>query len=102
MYRSTAVPVCIERYGPYRSNRTITKPNEIATRRESRSQREPSRERTREDLASTRMRVDFSRWEDGDPTGWILRAKWYFRYHRTLEASMVDIATIHQGREAIQ
>ncbi|RRT63040.1 hypothetical protein B296_00039003 [Ensete ventricosum] len=39
-----------------------------------------------------RMRIDFPRWEDGHPTGWISHAEYYFRYHRTLDTSMVDIA----------
>ncbi|RRT45959.1 hypothetical protein B296_00054776 [Ensete ventricosum] len=41
------------------------------------------------------MMVDFPRWEEGDPIGWLSRAERYFRYHRTSEAFMVDIATIH-------
>ncbi|RRT44043.1 hypothetical protein B296_00010920 [Ensete ventricosum] len=41
------------------------------------------------------MRVDFPQWEDGDPTRWISRSERYFRYHRTLEASIVSIAAIH-------
>ncbi|RRT42068.1 hypothetical protein B296_00021557 [Ensete ventricosum] len=48
------------------------------------------------------MRVDFPRWEDGDPTGWLSCVKCYFRYHRTPEATMVDIAVIHLERDAIQ
>ncbi|MUG03554.1 hypothetical protein ECC01_21445 [Bacillus tequilensis] len=41
-----------------------------------------------------RMRVDFPRWEEGDPIGWISRAERYFRYHKTADASMVKIAAI--------
>ncbi|RWW83455.1 hypothetical protein BHE74_00008074 [Ensete ventricosum] len=48
------------------------------------------------------MRVDFPRWEEGDPTGWLSRAECYFRYHRTPMASIVDIATIHLKGDAIQ
>ncbi|RRT56773.1 hypothetical protein B296_00022149 [Ensete ventricosum] len=48
-------------------------------------------------------RVDFPRWEeDGDPTGWVSLVGRYFRYHRTPEASMVDVVAIHLRREAIQ
>ncbi|RZS04497.1 hypothetical protein BHM03_00034843 [Ensete ventricosum] len=47
------------------------------------------------DPTSTRMRVDFPQWEDGDPTGLLSRAERYFRYQWTLKAFMVDIATIH-------
>ncbi|RWV83015.1 hypothetical protein GW17_00055434 [Ensete ventricosum] len=48
------------------------------------------------------MRMDFPRWEDGDPTGWFSCTKRYFHYHRIPEASMVDIATIHLKRDVIQ
>ncbi|RZS14878.1 hypothetical protein BHM03_00046630 [Ensete ventricosum] len=48
------------------------------------------------------MTVDFPRWVEGDPTGWLLHAKRYFRYHRTPEASMVDIAAIHHEGDGIQ
>ncbi|RZR83489.1 hypothetical protein BHM03_00010098 [Ensete ventricosum] len=47
------------------------------------------------------MRVDFPRWK-GDSTEWISRAKRYFRYHKTPDASMVDIAAIHLEGDAIQ
>ncbi|RRT64599.1 hypothetical protein B296_00017826 [Ensete ventricosum] len=47
-------------------------------------------------------RLDFPRWEDRDPTGWISCLERYFLYHKTQEASMIDIATIHVGREAAQ
>ncbi|RWW15207.1 hypothetical protein GW17_00020966 [Ensete ventricosum] len=53
------------------------------------------------DSSCPRMRVDFPRWEDGDPTGWISRAERYFRYHRTLNVSMVDIVAIHLEGDAI-
>ncbi|RRT59112.1 hypothetical protein B296_00038775 [Ensete ventricosum] len=49
-----------------------------------------------------RTRVDFPLWEDGDPTEWISCAERYFCYHKTPEASMVDIAAIHLEGEAIQ
>ena len=48
------------------------------------------------------MRVDFPRWEEGDPIGWISRAEQYFRYHKIADASMVKIAAIHLERDAIQ
>ena len=48
-----------------------------------------------------RMRVDFSRWEEGDPIGWISRVERYFRYHKTVDASMVEIAAIHLEGDAI-
>ncbi|RZR99704.1 hypothetical protein BHM03_00029311 [Ensete ventricosum] len=45
--------------------------------------------------------VDFPRWEEGDTTGWLSRAERYFCYHRTPEASLVDIAVIHLEGDAI-
>ena len=54
------------------------------------------------DLNYPRMRVDFPRWEEGDPIGWISRAERYFRYHKTVDASMVEIAVIHLEEDAIQ
>ncbi|RWW74523.1 hypothetical protein BHE74_00017529 [Ensete ventricosum] len=47
-------------------------------------------------------KVDFPRWEDGDPTGWLSRAELYFHYDRTPEASMVEITTIHLEGDIIQ
>ncbi|RZR84294.1 hypothetical protein BHM03_00011079 [Ensete ventricosum] len=49
-----------------------------------------------------RMRVDFPRWEEGDLIGCISRTEHYFRYHKTTDASMVDIATIHLEGDGIQ
>ncbi|RWV97000.1 hypothetical protein GW17_00040243 [Ensete ventricosum] len=60
----------------------------------------PEKEEQATDSSYPCIRVEFPRWEDGDPTGWISRVEQYFRYHRTPEASMVDIAAIHLGREA--
>ncbi|RWW62276.1 hypothetical protein BHE74_00030599 [Ensete ventricosum] len=48
------------------------------------------------------MRVDFPRWEDREPTGLLSHAERYFRYHRTPEASMVDLAAIHLEGDTIQ
>ena len=50
----------------------------------------------------SRMRVDFPRWEEGDPIGWISRVERYFRYHKTADASMVKITAIHLEGDAIQ
>ena len=47
------------------------------------------------------MRVDFPRWEEGDPIGWISCAERYFRYHKTADASMVKIIAIHLEANAI-
>ncbi|RZR82137.1 hypothetical protein BHM03_00008492 [Ensete ventricosum] len=48
------------------------------------------------------IRVDFLRWEDGDPTGWISHVERYFRFYKTQDASMVDIVAIHLEGDAIQ
>ncbi|RWW61924.1 hypothetical protein BHE74_00030982 [Ensete ventricosum] len=48
------------------------------------------------------MRVDFPRREEGDLTGWLSYSERYFRYYRTPEASMVDIAVIHLEGDTIQ
>ncbi|RRT81287.1 hypothetical protein B296_00002545 [Ensete ventricosum] len=62
----------------------------------------PEKEEHATNPASTRIRVDFHRWEDGDPTVSLLRTKRYFHYHRTLEAFMVDITAIHLEGDVIQ
>ena len=48
------------------------------------------------------MRVDFPRWEEGDPIGWISHAERYFRYHKTADGSMVKITTIHLEGNAVE
>ncbi|RWW18879.1 hypothetical protein GW17_00017105, partial [Ensete ventricosum] len=71
---------------------------ESSDRRENPSERgEPTM-----DPPYPRMRVDFPRWEDEDPIGWISRAERYFCYHKTSDASMVDITDIHLEGDAIQ
>ena len=40
------------------------------------------------------MRVIFPRWEDGDPMGWILKQRNFFRFIEQPEASKVEIASI--------
>ena len=49
-----------------------------------------------------RIRVEFPRWEDGDPTSWISRAENFFRFHRTPEESKVEVASIQLDGDAIQ
>ena len=48
------------------------------------------------------MRVDFPKWKEGDPIGWISHAERYFQYYKTTDASMVEIAAIHLKGDAIQ
>ncbi|RWW67435.1 hypothetical protein BHE74_00025120 [Ensete ventricosum] len=46
------------------------------------------------------MKVDFPRWEERDPIGWILRVERYFRFYRTVDATQVEIAAIHLEGDA--
>ncbi|RRT52839.1 hypothetical protein B296_00020851 [Ensete ventricosum] len=48
------------------------------------------------------MKVDFPRWEEGDPIGWIAHAKRYFWFYRIVDATRVEIATIHLEGDVIQ
>ncbi|RRT45703.1 hypothetical protein B296_00054933 [Ensete ventricosum] len=65
-------------------------------------ERPPGKEEQATDSTQPRMRVDFPRWEEGDPTVWLSHAERYFCYYRTPEASMVDIVAIHREGDAIQ
>ncbi|RWW56534.1 hypothetical protein BHE74_00036742 [Ensete ventricosum] len=40
------------------------------------------------------MKVDFPRWEEGDPIGWIACVERYFRFYRTVDATRVEITAI--------
>ncbi|RRT41583.1 hypothetical protein B296_00035119 [Ensete ventricosum] len=48
------------------------------------------------------MKIDFPRWEEGDPIRWISRVERYFRFYRTVDATQVEIAAIHLEGDAIQ
>ncbi|RWV78630.1 hypothetical protein GW17_00060370 [Ensete ventricosum] len=48
------------------------------------------------------MKVDFPRWEEGDPIGWIVRTEHYFRLYRIADATRVEIAAIHLKGDVIQ
>ncbi|RWW19163.1 hypothetical protein GW17_00016803 [Ensete ventricosum] len=39
------------------------------------------------------IRVEFLKWEDGDPTSWVSRAEKFFHFHRTLEESKVEVVS---------
>ncbi|RWW63665.1 hypothetical protein BHE74_00029142 [Ensete ventricosum] len=54
------------------------------------------------DLNNPCMKVDFPRWEEGDPIGWISRTERYFRFYRIADATRVEIATIHLEGDVIQ
>ncbi|RWW85522.1 hypothetical protein BHE74_00005788 [Ensete ventricosum] len=49
-----------------------------------------------------RMKVDFPRWEEGDPIRLIAHAERYFQFYRTADATRVEITTIHLEGDAIQ
>ncbi|RWV77643.1 hypothetical protein GW17_00061501 [Ensete ventricosum] len=54
------------------------------------------------DLNNPRMKVDFPRWEEGDPIRWISCAERYFLFYRTVDATQVEISTIHLEGDVIQ
>ncbi|KAG6476184.1 hypothetical protein ZIOFF_065420 [Zingiber officinale] len=49
-----------------------------------------------------RMKVEFPRWENNDPIGWISRAEKYFRFHGTSDNAKVELASINLEGDAIQ
>ena len=48
------------------------------------------------------MKVEFPRWEDGDPTYCISKAENFFCFHKTQEDSKVEMASIQLDVDAIQ
>ncbi|RZR74994.1 hypothetical protein BHM03_00047334 [Ensete ventricosum] len=54
------------------------------------------------DLNNPCMKVDISRWEEGDLIGWISCAERYFRFYRTADATQVKIAAIHLEGDVIR
>ncbi|RWW40561.1 hypothetical protein BHE74_00054015 [Ensete ventricosum] len=54
-----------------------------------------------QDTGYSCMRVEFHRWEDGDPIGWISLAENFFRFHRTPEESKVEITFIQLEGDTI-
>ncbi|RRT57685.1 hypothetical protein B296_00011018 [Ensete ventricosum] len=48
------------------------------------------------------MKVDFPRWEEGDPIRLISRAERYFQFYRIADATRVEITAIHLEGDAIQ
>ncbi|RWV83448.1 hypothetical protein GW17_00054937 [Ensete ventricosum] len=53
-------------------------------------------------LNNPRIKVEFPRWEEGNPIGWISRAERYFWFYRIVDATRVEIATINLEGDAIQ
>ncbi|RWW83516.1 hypothetical protein BHE74_00007977 [Ensete ventricosum] len=43
------------------------------------------------DLNNLWMMVDFPKWEEGDPIGWISCAERYFRFYQIADATRVEI-----------
>ncbi|RZS19214.1 hypothetical protein BHM03_00051586 [Ensete ventricosum] len=54
------------------------------------------------DPNTSRIKVDFPRWDEEDLVGWITRAERYFLFYRTVDATRVEIAAIHLEGDAIQ
>jgi hypothetical protein len=48
------------------------------------------------------MKMDFPRWDEDDPFGWLSRAERFFHFYGTPETSRVEIASIHLKGEAVQ
>ncbi|RWW48803.1 hypothetical protein BHE74_00045091 [Ensete ventricosum] len=46
-------------------------------------------------------RMEFPKWEDGDPTSWISHAEKFFHFHKTSEESKIEIASIKLEGDAI-
>ncbi|KAG6503289.1 hypothetical protein ZIOFF_035600 [Zingiber officinale] len=49
-----------------------------------------------------RMKVEFPRWENNNPIGWISRAEKYFRFHNTLDNAKVELTSINLEGDVIQ
>ncbi|RRT61228.1 hypothetical protein B296_00018971 [Ensete ventricosum] len=54
------------------------------------------------DLNNPCMKVDFPKWEEGDPIGWISCAERYFQFYRIANTTRVEIVAIHLEGDAIQ
>ena len=46
-------------------------------------------------------KMDFPKFENGDPRGWILKAEKYFRHYQTPDELKVDVASMHLEGEAL-
>ena len=46
-------------------------------------------------------KVEFPKFDGGDPRGWILKAEKYFRYYQTPEESKVDVAAMYLEGDAL-
>jgi hypothetical protein len=48
------------------------------------------------------MKMDFPRWEEDDPSGWVSSVKRFFRFYGTPKTYRVEIASIHLEGEVVQ
>ncbi|RWV98545.1 hypothetical protein BHE74_00033422 [Ensete ventricosum] len=48
------------------------------------------------------MKVEFPRWEEGDPIEWILHMEHYIWFYRTADGTRVEIVAFHLEGDAIQ
>lgn len=49
----------------------------------------------------TQTKVDFPKFDGGDPRGWIMKAEKYFRYYQTPEDLKVDVASMYLEGDAL-
>lgn len=52
-------------------------------------------------VTPTQMKMDFHRFDGGDPRRWILKAEKYFRYYQTPKELKMDIATMYNEGDAL-
>lgn len=45
--------------------------------------------------------MDFPKFDEGDPRGWILKAEKYFRYYQTHDELKVDVAAVYLEGDAL-
>lgn len=48
------------------------------------------------------VRLDFPRFDGGDPSGWLYRAEQFFEYHQTQATQQIQIASFHLEGDALQ
>lgn len=47
------------------------------------------------------MKIEFPKFDSGDPRGWILKEEKYFRYYQTQDDLKVDLATMYLEGDAL-
>jgi hypothetical protein len=48
------------------------------------------------------VRLDFPRFDGGDPLGWLYRVEQFFEYHQTQATQQIQIASFHLEGDALQ